>query len=598
MVATEDYRRTTGLQGDIRNVARDTLRETSLAQHSGEGLLGPLNINARYPSKRPYSQDSASYHRLAPMSSQDTEWMVVEPIPRNALATSLPPSPAETACPTSQEFGERDITTPIEIKHDQDGANGHSSHSTPKSCRSSSSSMSLESKTTVGKEHFNHFRYQHPQTPSVASSVLINREEDLPSFSEKDMALLLKLRRRIQLLRIQIQGQRRVVELKREALFQADEQYIKRIRTNHVAKDFSDQTSPTEVVVLENLWRLCQSARDSYGPAEDSLRSMENRLEGEEARLLRVEERLYRRLESSQSRLYVASPLQIEDDSSSQDGGNDATSEPGSTKSKPAGEVDYDDYLWRLGNLDLLYERRQGLFNEKLMLEGEQEKRHRVGMVLDAESLDFLGHFEEIMAPVTTEIEEVSRDVERLKELCIKKGLMDSQGNPTGGQAIDENPDSNLQEEQPELPDEHSKPSKHENPSGSNEADFRVSASHGGFGPFINLWLLHKLRSSAVEVLVLACCVAETVKNWNELNWQAEALRLWDQDGAWESRPEPPLECLESYVTSISCVYANKKPDKEDLITFARETHSMNSFSSWPSHRYKSLLRPKAKSAF
>jgi len=598
MVETEDYRQTTGLRGNIRNVGRDTFRETRLAQHSGESLLGPPGVKGKYASKRPYSQyGDDGYDKLAPMSSQDTEWMVVEPIPPKALATSLPPSPAETACPTSKKFGEENITTSMEVEHVPDGANGYGPHSTPTICRTSSS-MSLESKTTVGKEHFDHIRYQHPQTPSVASSILINREEVLPSVSERDLELLLKLRRRIQLLRVQIQVQRGVVELKREALFEADEQYIKRIRTNHVAKDFSDQTNPTEAMALENLWRLCQGARDSYGPAEDSLRSMENRLESEEARLVRVEERLYRRLESSHSRLDVASPLQNEDESSSQNGGNDITSEPGSTKSKPASDVDYDEYLWRLGNLDLLYERRQGLFNEKLILEEEQEKRHRVGMVLDAESVDFLSHFEEIMAPVTTEIEEVSRDIERLKVICIKKGLMDIYGNLIQGSAIDENLDSNLQEdEQPGLPAENSKPSQHENPSGSNEVDFRVSASYGDFGPFINLWLLHKLRSSAVEVLVLACFVAETVNNLDELNWQAEALRLWDQDGAWESRPGQLWESLGSYVTSISRVYASKKPDKEDLIALAKGTRSLNSFSSWPSYNFKSLLRPNAKSA-
>jgi hypothetical protein len=597
MVATEDYRESACLRGNTHNAQQDTFCEGHLHEHGGEAELGLPSLNGANRSKRRYSQDSnVGYTKHAPMGTQDAEWMLVEPIPPK-LATSSPPPPVEAASQTSLKLEEKSMTKSEEVEHLANGMNGTGSHSTPKSRRTSSSSMSLDSKT-IYKEPFDHIRYQRPQAPSIESSVPANRQVTHPGVSEQDLKLLLKLRRRVQLLRLQIQGQRGVVELMREAQSDADEQYIKRIRTNHVSKDHSEQTNPSEALALENLWRLCQAARDAYGPAEDSLISMEKRLEVEEARLERIEERFYQRLDESQPASQATSLLTIEDEAAYQNEDDDESSEQGSTISRPADEVDYDDYLWRLGNLDLLQERHQSLVNEKLMLEEEQEKRRRVGMDLNAESLDFLGRFEEILAPVKMEIEEVSKDIERIKQLCIKKGLMDAHGNPIQAPAIDETPESKSQEEvQSELPAEHSKPSQHQDPSGNNEADFRASASHEGFGPFINLWLLHKLRSSALEILLLACYVAAAVTNLDGINWQAEALRLWDKDGAEEATPGQLWKGLESYVTSIPRFYTTIERDKEEHIATAKKTRSLESIASQISLTIKSFLRPKAKSA-
>jgi hypothetical protein len=48
----------------------------------------------------------------------------------------------------------------------------------------------------------------------------------------------------------------------------------------------------------------------------------------------------------------------------------------------------------------------------------------------------------------------------------------------------------------------------------------------------VSRWLLHSLRSSSMEVLLLANFVASQVNNFSDLSWQQEALRLWSFDGA------------------------------------------------------------------
>ena len=269
------------------------------------------------------------------------------------------------------------------------------------------------------------------QVPLLTLPCTSKLPEKPSGISDTELKRLLKLRHRVQTIRLQIHAQRAQVDAKRDAQSDADEQYIKRIRTNHVTKDQPGQTDASELPVLENLWRLCQATRDAYGPALDSLLSLEYRLEMEEAKLERIEERVYKQLNMTQpeSPITFSLPLRKQNDDASQDEDFESTSQS-SQESKHTDDVGYDDYLRRLGNLDLLQERYQSLINEKAMLEEEQAKRWRVGRVLNSENMDFLAHFEEILKPVRDEIGEVSEDVKRLKQLCLEKGLMDADGNP------------------------------------------------------------------------------------------------------------------------------------------------------------------------
>lgn len=591
-------------QGTKRSDQHDSFREMHVVEHGGEAGRRAPYPNVEQPSGGRYTQNGyISHQKISLTKFQNAEWTVVEPIPPEALATSLPPSPLEATSHTTPEEKKK-MSVSREIENSANSREWTSSHSISASSRTSSQTMSLDSKNTLYKGSKRQLRYRRPQSPSFNSFVAVKQAKGLSGVSEDDLKLLSKLRRRVQLLRLQVQGQRLLVDSKREAQSDADEQYIKMIRTHHALNE-PGQMSPSNVVALENLWRLCQAARDEYGPAADSLVSMEYRLEVEEARLERTEERIYDRFDVSQSASHLTSlPMDLDLDLS-EDGGSspgedhDESSDKSTQASQPTSNVGYNDYLWRLGNLDLLQERHQGLINEKMMLEEEQAKRQRLGVDLDEEDLEFLAHFEENIVPVKKELEEVSEDVKRLKRLCIEKGLMTADGKPTQLSALDEvSTLESGEESQSELPAEQSKLPQHQVPSGNNEAGFSVSPSHGGFGPFINLWLLHKLRSSAMEILLLATYVAAIVGNIDGLNWQTEAFRLWERDGTQRETPGEIYNRLERHIISSLHQYYETilKFDEGKNAAATKKAFSLNSAASRISRSIKSWFKPRPNS--
>jgi hypothetical protein len=600
MVATDGNRDSATLQYVTRNKQRDTFCEACFVEHgennSGEDRLRAPTPRAAQPSKQ---NGNVRQSGTAPSNCQSTTWLAGGPIPSEAHATSFAPSPPDVNCPTSPNLEEKKILMSKSIEHSMNGRDGARSDSKQTLPRRSSSIMSLETTSATYRDPDDAILYQRPQSPFISSSLYVKHAEKPPGISDAELRRLLKLRRRVQTIRLQIHAQRSQVDAKRDAQSDADEQYIKRIRTNHVTKEQPGQTDASELLILENLWRQCQAARDAYGPAVDSLLSLEYRLEMEEAKLERIEERLYEQLDMTlpESRIISPLPLAKQDDDGSQDEDDESTS-PSSQESRHTDDVGYDDYLRRLGNLDLLQERYQSLMNEKAMLEEERAKRFRVGRDLDSENMEFLARFEYIIKPVSVEIVEVSEDVKRLKQLCLEKGLIDANGNPTQDSTISEESPAELGEEaRSERPAEQSKPSQYQEPSGNNELGPSISVYHGGFGPFINLWLLHKLRSSPVEVLLFSCYVAACVDNMEELKWQAEALRLWDHDGAGKNTREN-VEHLESYiVSSIHRTFDKDSTFERKQYPGARKVDSSKSTMNRTTLPILFRSRPRAKSA-
>jgi hypothetical protein len=359
-----------------------------------------------------------------------------------------------------------------------------------------------------------------PEAPSTSS-----QSSDAMS---SDWRRVLKLRERVLNLRLQIQEQRTVVQSKQEAKSDADEKYIKLIRTWHVRCE-GPVENDSELIELEELWRQCQAARDAYGPAEDALNAMEDRLEIEETKLSQAEDQFYGQLSLPQNSLSAESSPENLDDSSDQN----------SMDSEPEYEPLYEDYLRRLGNQDLLLESYGGLMNEKSRLEAERERRRQVGVDLDDEDLEFLAKWANTIEPVKRELEEVSRDVERLKEMCIAQGLIDSSEPPT-------QPSETYEEHNPVLAENpqsdknstHSKLSQPQNATSNNEASSSTYIIQGQeFRNNVNSWLLDKLRSSSVEITLLASFVIQEVRGMDTTTWQLEVLRLWAKDGAGLEEP-------------------------------------------------------------
>lgn len=452
-----------------------------------------------------------------------------QPVPTLSLDASSPIRPTNVARPTDpiqKESGQIGLGGPLKAPN---GSTIYGQSPTPNStAKMSPATLSLDTEMPASNEA-RQILYPPLQVPMMDSDPsLVSKRAD-----NHILGRVRKLRRRVQLLRIQIHGQRSIVELKREAKSDADEQYIKRIRTNHVAPQGELRTDHSEILILENLWRVCQAARDEYGPAEDALMAMENRLEIEENKLELAEDRLYQKLDVdfAQPKSPVSSVPQVSDQDSDED--LEESSGQSSPVSKTMDELDYE-YLTRLGNQDIARENYEELLNEKAMLQAEQERRRPLGRELDGEDLHFLAHFDEMIEPVKRELEEVSEDVERLKQLCIKKGLID-----TAEDLMEQEMEHEISVEEPqlEMASNHSKLSWQGAVTESNEVDFRMSPWYAIYHNFINLWLLDKLRSSAVEIMILASFVAAKLDIVDYKRWPHEALRLWDDKIELEVSP-------------------------------------------------------------
>lgn len=550
MVATDSTRDASAPQDTSRNTRRDT----QFVEHGGdggdggdggEGSLRAPTLRALQPSKQ---NGHVRHSRPTTPGIQSTAWPAGGPIPAETVATSLQSSQPNANGHKTPSLKDQQDPGSEDMEDSQNGHRRGRSASTQALLRRDSSNVSLDMAPAIYRGPDDTILYQRPQSPSISSSVYVKHAEKSPAISSLELRRLLKLRHRVKTIRLQIHAQRAQVDAKRDAQSDADEQYIKRIRTNHVTREPPSQADASESLVLEDLWRLCQAARDAHGPAVDSLLSLEYRLEIEEAKLERIEERLYEQLDTTllEPPIISALPLGKQIDDGSQDEDYESTS-PSSQESRHTDDINYNNYLRRLGNLDLLHERYQSLMTERAMLEEERARRSRVGRDLDSEATDFLARFDDIINPVSMEIAEVSEDVKRLKQLCLDKGLIDADGNPTEDSAFgEESPAESREGSQYGHPAEHSKHSECQKPSGNNELDSSIPE---GLGSFIDLWLLHKLRSSSIEVLLFSCYVAACVDNLDGLRWQAEALRLWEQDGAGKNTQEN-VERLESYIIS------------------------------------------------
>ncbi len=201
------------------------------------------------------------------------------------------------------------------------------------------------------------------------------------------------------------------------------------IRTRYITQDHPEQVDSSELYTLETFWEQCQEAQKVHCEEERILSSLEEKLQAEEAMRAWIE-----------LRMLSASHLYDRGNGTSQDEDSDESTDESSQDS------DYDNYLWRLGNLDLLQERYDGLISEKLKLEEEQKKRSRVGLDPESKDTEFPADFEENLKLMGREVDEVREDVGWLKQLCVEKSIIDADGNRAVGV-----PDSEAAQEESDL---------------------------------------------------------------------------------------------------------------------------------------------------
>jgi hypothetical protein len=353
-------------------------------------------------------------------------------------------------------------------------------------------------------------------------------------------------------LRSQIHEMRASLREKQDILAMANDMLSRRMNRMLSGQGITDPAMfvPKGQKNLDELKQDCQDARDAYGPLEDDCNRLEDQLSEQEFRLTRLEREFYSTRQEPSAPLVdppvyplfqrTASPSP----SYHEDEIEESEYHPLVTK-----------YLSRMGDLDLLLERRVELVEEKEALEEKKESRLRFGLTLDPDDLDWLETSQSVEEDLIEKIKQMEKELEDMKRTCIDQGLVDEDGEPTSFQnreLVSFKGEVDPQDHKSEyvkypllLPPPGRKIQELEGyePRPDNASDpitIRIN---------VNEWMLHRLRSSPLDVNLLARTF-EGKHGQIIDDWQIAVLSLWYRDGTVES--EAGFAVYPSSVTAIS----------------------------------------------
>jgi hypothetical protein len=338
-------------------------------------------------------------------------------------------------------------------------------------------------------------------------------------------------------LRSKLYDQRNVLREKGHAKAVADDKFFKFIRSHGFATLTGIRNSTKEQETLANLYEDCEALRDEYGPLEDDYNLLENFLNNREYEMQKLEERLAeRQTESSQ--------IHPETES--------LRSSPPSNYSGSEFSQEFHplvaEYYSKIGDVKIFSERLEWHIEEKLSLEDEKQTKERVNTKLADLDQKWLDNYPEAEAALRKELEKAEAEAEELHLRCYALGLIDEEGDPldlerqerqtfvadevdAGGEKSDfvkfplllpypGNKKIQLQDQTP-IPDDEEE-----------DIHERINPSDR-----INGWLLQKLRSSPLDVNLLARTFESLFGHIGE-RWQIEVLEFWYKDGSNEKATE------------------------------------------------------------
>lgn len=207
--------------------------------------------------------------------------------------------------------------------------------------------------------------------------------------------------------------------------------------------------------------------------------------------------------------------------------------------------------------------------------------RSRFGVSIGTADLEFLQSFQEQETKFATELQQASAKVERLRDLCIRKGVMRKNApyheeytiytgtnRPLqqfdGNMTIDEYPSRADDLTHPKFPVLLSNPSHvldlmsplqaleraMKLPKDSPTTVYRRQECMKELGisnlmvkfeskpDYINQWLIHRLRTSPIEAELMLCVAEDRFKITNLRRWQEQVLYFWRIDDAAKLSPD------------------------------------------------------------
>ena len=334
-------------------------------------------------------------------------------------------------------------------------------------------------------------------------------------------------------LRSQIREMRRRLREKQNAKSLAEDRFFQRFRKKEMR--MQEGVVGQEDDLMMHLMKEYQDARDEYGPLEDDCNQLEDQLYADEFTLHQLESDFYHKwtvVPDMSPKPSSSSLVEVLQTPNSENFDEDANFSYHPTVEK---------YLSKQGDLDLLLERLDEIHDERENLAEQSETRVALGLSLGEEELAWLEKSEGLLTELDLKIDAMEIEVENLKQECLAQNLVDEDGEPIDMRTKEMQAFSD--EEDLETRSEISQYTKHpkiiQQPLVKEDEgeDYLPDLGDKSFsiGAMINRWMLDRLRSSALEVNLLARTYEnerDGEGNENEdSDWQISVLRLWYSDG-------------------------------------------------------------------
>ncbi|KAE9367994.1 hypothetical protein N431DRAFT_429255 [Stipitochalara longipes BDJ] len=451
-------------------------------------------------------------------------------------AHHLPPQPSRGRPPSGQPR----VNTAVDPPPVQ-----HSISSTERESRDSparSSQVSFKMSDSSNSSHAADSPAKAQGPPSISDVATESRILRPGSAAENEWDRIQKLRNENWGLRSQIREMRNNLRHLQLEKSKADDILFRRLTVQGLGLGHGSYIPPGQKS-LDELMHDCQVARDAYGPLEDDCNQLEDKLSALEFELDRLEQAFYKRPPDEISVLSERPPTPA--------GVDDSQQYPSSVEEEEE-EIAYHPrvarYLSKMGDLDLLQERLDDLLDEKRLLEEEQKKRLKFGLVLDGEDQQWLDHAHSQEEALLAQIRILEKDLDVMKQDCLARGLVDEDGEPVEFQIQEQRTFDNEEDLDPfgqkseyvkyplllPTPGAKSRREMHyehrpDEKSDTNTDPNKVTSSDRYHR--INEWLLAHLRGSALDVNLLA----RTFQNCYGVidtphRWQIAVLRLWFRD--------------------------------------------------------------------
>jgi hypothetical protein len=350
----------------------------------------------------------------------------------------------------------------------------------------------------------------------------------------KEWARVKKLRTDIWGLRSRMHEMRRMLKEKQLAKSVADNKYFHYMRLrglgmSPVDKDISEQK------MMEDLFQNCTKARDEYGPLEDDCTLLENHIGSQELELQRLEEKFYERSFEPPASHTEGLGSPHPSPTVSLYSGSDASQEfhPSVTK-----------YLSRVGDVEILRERLDEHLEERYILEEEKVVRQGVGLDLAEPAQKWLDNYSATEALLMNQLKEAELEVADLRRKCILLGLIDEEGNPKDfedqerGYFLGDISTGKERSEYVKYPHLIPRPGSRVQ---LKDTNIYSEESPDDSGNLVSKWLLQQLRSSPLDVNLLARISESFLSYINRETWQFDVLTYWYKDSTNKGGSQPQV---------------------------------------------------------